>query len=122
LHRFHLAGWGFYLKASCEVDEQGKLHSFGLRLGTSENPKGSTFLVVDCDFAARTKSPGKFVSKLDDTVTFTIDRTEVCYNIFGIPWSAFIADDSLFVKGVLRLSVDLMVVEQPQLQARHYLT
>jgi hypothetical protein len=122
LHRFHLAGWGFYLKASCEVDEQGKLHSFGLRLGTSENPKGSTFLVVDCDFAARTKSPGKFVSKLDDTVTFTIDRTEVCYNIFGIPWSTFIADDSLFVKGVLRLSVDLMVVEQPQLQARHYLT
>jgi hypothetical protein len=59
---------------------------------------------------------------LEDKVTFTINRAEVCYDLFDIPWSTFLADDSLFINGVLRLRVDLMVVEQPKLQARSYLT
>jgi hypothetical protein len=122
LHRFRLAGWGFYLKASCEMDEQSKLYSFGLWLGTFEKPNGSTCLTVDCEFASRTRVRGKFVSKLEDKVTFTINRAEVYYDLFDIPWSTFLADDSLFINGVLRLRVDLMVVEQPKLQARSYLT
>jgi hypothetical protein len=65
---------------------------------------------------------GKFVSKLEDKVTFTINRAKVYYDLFDIPWSTFLADDSLFINGVLRLRVDLMVVEQPKLQARSYLT
>jgi hypothetical protein len=115
LHRFPLAGWGFYLKASCEMDEESKLYSFGLRLGTFENPKESTSLTVDYEFAVRTRLPGEFLSKLEDKVTFTFDRTEVCYDLFDIPWSTFIADDSLFINGVLRLRVDLMVVKHHQL-------
>ncbi|XBH74280.1 hypothetical protein VPH35_101262 [Triticum aestivum] len=112
---FRLAGRDFLLMASCEMDEQSKSYSFGLWLGV-KNVKGSTCLAVDYEFAARTRSSGNFVSKLKEKATFTGDWMAVGReDIFGAPWSTFIADDNLFIEDVLHLRADLAVPQQPEL-------
>ncbi|XBH74281.1 hypothetical protein VPH35_101263 [Triticum aestivum] len=123
-HCFWLAGWRFYLKASCEMNEQRKLCTFGLWVGVRENPKGSTDLTVDIELAARVGSSGKFVSELEDTFTFnSSDRLYGCNDLFDMPWSMFIADDDVFIDGVLHLRADLGVaVGRPELQSWRYLT
>uniref|UniRef100_M8CCM3 Kelch repeat and BTB domain-containing protein 8 n=1 Tax=Aegilops tauschii TaxID=37682 RepID=M8CCM3_AEGTA len=116
-HPFRLLGWGFYLMATCEMDEQSKLCSFGLWLGVAKNMKGSSCFMVDYEFAARKRSSGKFVRKLEGKIS-TTDETHGCSDLFGIPWSTFIANDNLFINGVLHLRADLRVLlGQPKLQA-----
>ncbi|KAM3231439.1 hypothetical protein ACQJBY_061553 [Aegilops geniculata] len=117
-HYFWLAGWGFYVNAFCKMDDQS-ICTFGLSLRACEIPKGSTDLTVDMELAARHGSSGKFVSELEDKVTFdSLDWMEGCNGIFGMPWSTFIADDDLFIDGVLHLRADLRVaVGQPELQS-----
>uniref|UniRef100_A0A453E8V6 BTB domain-containing protein n=1 Tax=Aegilops tauschii subsp. strangulata TaxID=200361 RepID=A0A453E8V6_AEGTS len=112
---FHLAGQKFYLMADCVLDEQTELYSFGLWLGIYGNSvSGSS--CFDVEFAARTRSSGKFLSKYVGRHTFSGSLLEGCDDLFGVPWSTFIADDSLFIDGVLHLRVDLTAVEQPELQ------
>ncbi|VAH73741.1 unnamed protein product [Triticum turgidum subsp. durum] len=107
---FHLAGQKFYLMANCVLDEQTELYSFGLWLGIYGNSISGS-LCFDIEFAARTRSSGKFLSKYGGRHTFSGPLLEGCDDLFGVPWSTFIADDSLFIDGVLHLRVDLTAVE-----------
>uniref|UniRef100_M8BEG1 Kelch-like ECH-associated protein 1 n=1 Tax=Aegilops tauschii TaxID=37682 RepID=M8BEG1_AEGTA len=111
---FHLAGHKFYLLANCKMVEQATSYSFALSLHIFDEPAGS--ICLDIEFAARTKPIGKFVSKYGYKNTMTGDWSQGCSDLFGMPWSTFIADDSLFIDGVLYLRADLTLVEQPELQ------
>ncbi|XBI85901.1 hypothetical protein VPH35_093957 [Triticum aestivum] len=111
---FHLAGHKFYLLANCKMVEQATSYSFALSLHIFDEPAGS--ICLDIEFAARTKPLGKFVSKYGYKNTMTGDCSQGCGDLFGMPWSTFIADDSLFIDGVLHLRADLTLVEQPELQ------
>ncbi|KAM3279751.1 hypothetical protein ACQJBY_046862 [Aegilops geniculata] len=115
-HDFRLAGWkgSIYLSPVCTMNEQSKLSTFGLQLIGF----GSTDLTVDIEFAARTRSSGKFVSKYSCKHTFTSAWLKKCDDLFGVPWSTFIADDNIFIDGVLHLRADLVADQQTdQLQA-----
>ncbi|KAM3279753.1 hypothetical protein ACQJBY_046864 [Aegilops geniculata] len=114
-HGFRVAGWkgNIHLNPVCTMDEQSRVCTFGLCL----MGLGPTDLTVDIEFAARIRSSGKFESKYRCKGTFTHDSLEICDDLFGVPWSTFIADDNLFIDGVLHLRADLAVVQQPQLHA-----
>ncbi|XBI75205.1 hypothetical protein VPH35_068604 [Triticum aestivum] len=120
-HSFRLARWkgGIFFNPVCTMNKQSKLCTFGLKLmGFSDNQKVSTVsTVVDIEFAARTRSSGKFERKYRSKGTFTGDWSVKCDDLFGVPWSMFIADEDLFIDGVLHLRADLAVVRQPQLHA-----
>lgn len=115
-HLFHLAGRDFFLTAACEMDEQSKAYSFGLFIAMTRMPKGPTCLTVDFEFAARTRSPGKFVTRWEDKHTIGDDWMLGCGDLFEVPWSTFIASDNHFIDGVLHLRADLrVVVAHPEL-------
>ncbi|KAJ3692196.1 hypothetical protein LUZ60_012546 [Juncus effusus] len=108
---FHLASQGFFLSAHCNLDQQSSFHCFGLFLGMQE--KGSSSVTVDYEFAARTRPSGEFVSKYKGYYTFTGGKAVGYRNLFAIPWSSFMADDSLFfIDGVLHLRAEL-TIKQP---------
>ncbi|CAM0877692.1 unnamed protein product [Alopecurus aequalis] len=113
---FYVAGWEFYLNSVCQMDENSKSYRFGFSFGIVEKPEDATCLTLDSEIAARTRPSGKFVPKWKGKVRFTGAGMRGSYDLFGVEWSKFIADDSLFIDGVLHLKVDLTVVEQPQLQ------
>lgn len=103
---FHLGGQGFFLSAHCNMDQQSSFHCFGLFLGMQE--KGSVSFAVDYEFAARTKPNEEYLSKYKGTYTFTGGKAVGYRNLFGIPWTAFMADDSpYFIKGILHLRAEL---------------
>ncbi|RWR80254.1 BTB/POZ domain-containing protein POB1 isoform X1 [Cinnamomum micranthum f. kanehirae] len=105
---FHLGGQGFFLSAHCNMDQQSSFHCFGLFLGMQE--KGSVSFAVDYEFAARTKVAGEFVSKYKGNYTFTGGKAVGYRNLFAIPWTNFIAEDSLyFIDGVLHLRAELTI-------------
>lgn len=108
---FHLASQGFFLSAHCNLDQQSSFHCFGLFLGMQE--KGSTSVTVDYEFAARTRPSGEFVSKYKGYYTFTGGKAVGYRNLFAIPWTSFMAEDSLFfIDGVLHLRAEL-TIKQP---------
>ncbi|KAG8058656.1 hypothetical protein GUJ93_ZPchr0002g23111 [Zizania palustris] len=108
---FHLSGQGFFLSAHCNMEQQSTLYCFGLFLGMQE--KGSLSVTVDYEFAARTRPSGEFVSKYKGNYTFTGGKAVGYRNLFAIPWSTFVADDSLFfIDGVLHLRAEL-TIKQP---------
>ncbi|KAJ0986230.1 hypothetical protein J5N97_004586 [Dioscorea zingiberensis] len=111
---FHLGGQGFFLSAHCNMDQQSSFHCFGLFLGMQE--KGSVSFTVDYEFAARTRPAGEFVSKYKGYYTFTGGKAVGYRNLFAIPWTSFMADDSLyFINGVLHLRAELTIKQsQPQ--------
>ncbi|KAJ9171465.1 hypothetical protein P3X46_014832 [Hevea brasiliensis] len=105
---FHLGGQGFFLSAHCNMDQQSSFHCFGLFLGMQE--KGSVNLAVDYEFAARTKPTEEFVSKYKGNYTFTGGKAVGYRNLFAIPWTSFMAEDSLyFINGVLHLRAELTI-------------
>nr|XP_010925791.1 BTB/POZ domain-containing protein POB1 isoform X2 [Elaeis guineensis] len=108
---FHLGGQGFFLSAHCNLDQQNSFHCFGLFLGMQE--KGSISFTVDYEFAARARPSGEFVSKYKGYYTFTGGKAVGYRNLFAIPWTSFMADDSLFfINGVLHLRAEL-TIKQP---------
>ncbi|KAM0929322.1 hypothetical protein ACQ4PT_001708 [Festuca glaucescens] len=111
---FHLVGLQFFLTACCELDQQSNYNSFGLWLGIDEEPDKPISLTIDLEFAARVKLSGQFVSKFEGRYAVTDDSMRGCNDLFHVPWSTFIADDSLFIDGVLHLRADLTVVKQPE--------
>ncbi|KQK12307.1 hypothetical protein BRADI_1g02840v3 [Brachypodium distachyon] len=115
-HRFYLAGQEFCLVAACESDEENESHGFCIYLGISNKPEGSPDMTVDFEFSASKRSPRKFDDGSCSQHTFTDDPECAFKGLFCTPWLAFIADDSLFIDGVLHMRSDLAVVEQPQLQ------
>ncbi|GAV77002.1 BTB domain-containing protein/BACK domain-containing protein [Cephalotus follicularis] len=105
---FHLGGQGFFLSAHCNMDQQSSFHCFGLFLGMQE--KGSVSFAVDYEFAARSKPTEEFVSKYKGNYTFTGGKAVGYRNLFAIPWTSFMADDSLyFINGVLHLRAELTI-------------
>jgi hypothetical protein len=115
-HPFHLAGQGFILMASCNKDGQSGLYRFGLFLCIDRALKGSRCVTVDYEFAARTRPSRQFVSKFNASHTFIGGVLVGCHDLFSVPWSTFVADDSLFIDGLLHLRVDLTVVGQTEPQ------
>ncbi|GLT84705.1 hypothetical protein SLE2022_029220 [Rubroshorea leprosula] len=105
---FHLGGQGFFLSAHCNMDQQSSFHCFGLFLGMQE--KGSVSFAVDYEFAARIKPTDEFVSKYKGNYTFTGGKAVGYRNLFAIPWTSFMADDSIyFINGVLHLRAELTI-------------
>ncbi|KAM0927817.1 hypothetical protein ACQ4PT_002079 [Festuca glaucescens] len=111
--QLNLAGLDFVLVATCNMGQLSGLYSFGLFFFI-ERPKGS--VTVDYEFSARTRASGKFVARFQSKHTFT-DRLMVgCNDVFGIPWPSFMADENLFIDGVLHLRADCRVLEQQEPQ------
>ncbi|EOX95807.1 POZ/BTB containin G-protein 1 isoform 3 [Theobroma cacao] len=105
---FHLGGQGFFLSAHCNMDQQSSFHCFGLFLGMQE--KGSLSFAVDYEFAARSKPTEEFVSKYKGNYTFTGGKAVGYRNLFAIPWTSFMAEDSLyFINGILHLRAELTI-------------
>lgn len=105
---FNLGGQGFFLSAHCNMDQQSSFHCFGLFLGMQE--KGSVTFAVDYEFAARSKPTEEFVSKYKGNYTFTGGKAVGYRNLFAIPWTSFMAEDSLFfINGVLHLRAELTI-------------
>uniref|UniRef100_A0ACD5WDE4 Uncharacterized protein n=2 Tax=Avena sativa TaxID=4498 RepID=A0ACD5WDE4_AVESA len=113
---FFLAGHEFRLAATCEMNEAGDsdMYSFGLYIELCSMPECSESVTIDFEFGAKKKPSGKFVSQSNNVLVFSEGELMLgCEDIFGTPWWAFIADDNLFIDGVLNLRADLSVVEQP---------
>ncbi|XP_010669540.2 BTB/POZ domain-containing protein POB1 [Beta vulgaris subsp. vulgaris] len=105
---FHLGGQGFFLSAHCNMDQQSSFHCFGLFLGMQE--KGSVTFAVDYEFAARSKPTEDFQSKYKGNYTFMGGKAVGYRNLFGIPWTSFMAEDSLyFIDGILHLRAELTI-------------
>ncbi|KAK3024501.1 hypothetical protein RJ639_043818 [Escallonia herrerae] len=105
---FHLGGQGFFLSAHCNMDQQSSFHCFGLFLGMQE--KGSVTFAVDYEFAARSKPNEDYISKYKGNYTFTGGKAVGYRNLFGIPWTSFMAEDSLyFINGILHLRAELTI-------------
>ncbi|XP_010251562.1 PREDICTED: BTB/POZ domain-containing protein POB1 isoform X1 [Nelumbo nucifera] len=105
---FHLGGQGFFLSAHCNMDQQSSFHCFGLFLGMQE--KGSVSFAVDYEFAARSKPTEEYVSKYKGNYTFTGGKAVGYRNLFAIPWTSFVAEDSLyFINGILHLRAELTI-------------
>lgn len=105
---FHLGGQGFFLSAHCNMDQQSSFHCFGLFLGMQE--KGSVSFAVDYEFAARAKPSDEYMSKYKGNYTFTGGKAVGYRNLFGIAWTAFTAEDSIyFINGTLHLRAELTI-------------
>ncbi|KAL0711393.1 hypothetical protein Bca4012_018371 [Brassica carinata] len=105
---FHLGGQGFFLSAHCNMDQQSSFYCFGLFLGMQE--KGAVSFGVDYEFAARQKPSQDYSSKYKGTYTFTGGKAVGYRNLFAIPWTSFIAEDSqYFINGVLHLRAELTI-------------
>ncbi|CAL5360156.1 unnamed protein product [Camellia sinensis] len=105
---FHLGGQGFFLSAHCNMDQHSSVHCFGLFLGMQE--KGSVTFAVDYEFAARLKPTEEYVSKYKGNYTFTGGKAVGYRNLFGIAWTLFMAEDSLFfINGILHLRAELTI-------------
>ncbi|KAF5730047.1 hypothetical protein HS088_TW20G00417 [Tripterygium wilfordii] len=105
---FHLGGRGFFLSAHCNMDQQSSFHCFGLFLGMQE--KGSVTSSVDYEFATRIKPFEEYASNHIGNYNFTVLKAVGYRNLFGIPWTALMADESLyFINGILHLQTELTV-------------
>ncbi|KAF8032499.1 hypothetical protein BT93_D1419 [Corymbia citriodora subsp. variegata] len=105
---FHLGGQGFFLSAHCNMDQQSSFHCFGLFLGMQE--KGSVTFAVDYEFAARSKPTEEYISKYKGNYTFTGGKAVGYRNLFAIPWTNFMAEDShYFINGILHLRAELTI-------------
>ncbi|CAA0838794.1 BTB/POZ domain-containing protein [Striga hermonthica] len=105
---FHLGGHGFFLSGHCDVDQNSSFHCFGLFLGMQG--KRSSGIKVDYDFSSRMRPTEEFVSKYKGNYTLTGGKAVGFRNLFGVTWTAFLADESpYFVEGVLHLRVELTV-------------
>ncbi|KAF8104700.1 hypothetical protein N665_0170s0073 [Sinapis alba] len=111
---FHLGGQGFFLSAHCNMDQQSSFHCFGLFLGMQE--KGAVSFGVDYEFAAREKPSQDYATKYKGNYTFTGGKAVGYRNLFGIPWTSFIAEDSqFFINGILHLRAELTIKRSTEL-------
>ncbi|KAA3471787.1 BTB/POZ domain-containing protein POB1-like [Gossypium australe] len=105
---FHLGGQGFFLSAHCNMDQQSSFHCLGLFLGMQE--KGSASFTVDYEFAARLKPTEEFACKYKGNYTFTGGKAVGYRNLFAVPWTSFMAEDSIyFINGILHLRAELTI-------------
>uniref|UniRef100_A0ACD5XJE3 Uncharacterized protein n=1 Tax=Avena sativa TaxID=4498 RepID=A0ACD5XJE3_AVESA len=113
-HSFYLAGHQLRLSAVCEMRKDSKYYSFSFYLFCDR--KSSKLVTLDYEFAARIKPSQKFVSLCNYENTFKEGWGWGIEDLFQTPWSTFIADDNLFIDGVLHLRADVAVVRQPEIE------
>ncbi|KAK6136581.1 hypothetical protein DH2020_029671 [Rehmannia glutinosa] len=71
---------------------------------------GSVTFAVDYEFAARSKPTEEYISKYKGNYTFTGGKAVGYRNLFSIPWTSFMAEDSLyFINGILHLRAELTI-------------
>lgn len=106
---FPLGEQWFCLSARCNMDQQNSSHCFGLFLVMHFKESVSS-LNVQYEFAARSKSTEEYISRCKGSYTFTAGQSVGYRNLFGIPWTTFIADNSnYFIKGLLHLRAELTI-------------
>ena len=107
---FHLGEQGFFLSAHCHKDQQNSSHCFGLYLGMQDRGKGPVSITLDYEYAARAKPTEEYISRYKGNYTFTGGKAVGFRNLFGIPWTSFMADDSAyFIKGLLHIRAELTI-------------
>ncbi|XP_050375672.1 BTB/POZ domain-containing protein POB1-like [Argentina anserina] len=105
---FHLGGQGFFLSAHCNMDQQNSFQCLGLFLGMQE--KGSVSFAVDYEFQVRQKPEEDFKMKYKGTYTFTGGKAVGYRNLLSVPWTTFMADDSVyFINSVLHIRAELHI-------------
>ncbi|KAF3962907.1 hypothetical protein CMV_012639 [Castanea mollissima] len=97
-------------RQQCVVYLDLKREECSLLFPTGMQEKGSVTFAVDYEFAARSKPTEEYVSKYKGNYTFTGGKAVGYRNLFSIPWTAFMADDSLyFIDGVVHLRAELTI-------------
>ncbi|XP_020204647.1 BTB/POZ domain-containing protein At2g46260 isoform X2 [Cajanus cajan] len=105
---FSLGKQGFLLSPRCYEDRQNSSHCFGLFLVMQF--KQSVSLHVEYEFFARSKFTLEYLTRCKGNYTLTAGKSVGHRNLFGIPWTEFIADNSHhFINGLLHLKVELTV-------------
>ncbi|XP_068469330.1 BTB/POZ domain-containing protein POB1-like isoform X1 [Phaseolus vulgaris] len=105
---FHLGKELFFLSVGCDVDHHNPFYCFGLFLAVKL--KESDSLGVECEFAARSKFTEEYITIRKGIYTFTGGKVVGHRNLFAIPWTTFIAEDSqYFIKGLLHLRAELTI-------------
>ncbi|KAL3818399.1 hypothetical protein ACJIZ3_004304 [Penstemon smallii] len=108
LHEFQFGGQAFYL--SCTLSNLGKKTYFGMSLGMRK--KGGSEeqqyeLTVEYKFGLWGSD---HVPKFSTKTTFTGGKEYGCRNLFGVPWTGLIADDSPYLfNGTLDLRAELAI-------------
>ncbi|CAL5437597.1 unnamed protein product [Camellia sinensis] len=106
---FHLGEQGFFLSARCNMDQQSSFRCFGFFLGIIE--EGAVTVAVDYEFAARSKPTEEYRCKCKGNRTFTGGQFVGYRNLFSLPWTAFMADESCynFINEILDLQAVLTI-------------
>lgn len=104
----HRKGPCFYLFARCNKDQHTSLDHFGLFLYKPVGGNNKT-CTIDCEFQVMKDPSEGFQGKHKaDNCTLTEGECVGNENMFGIPWTDFMADDSkYFIDGILHLVVDI---------------
>ncbi|CAM0952990.1 unnamed protein product [Alopecurus aequalis] len=109
LQKFRFAGHVFSLSARCNMDSY---HCFGLLIEMLED-KGPVKGTIDYKFEATTAPWHKGVTMYECTSTDSREAVE-CKDLYGIPWSEFIADDSpSFIGNFLNLKIHMKMTPKP---------
>jgi hypothetical protein len=113
-YSFYLAliGQEFHLVGGCELAETSNSCTFGLYLQMQWDPEGSKPIILECEFAAKRKTSGKFEGLCDPELTINNELAHEYDDLFEMSWLVFIADNDLF----MNLRGDVAVVGQPKLQ------
>jgi hypothetical protein len=92
--------------------------TFGLYLEMQWDPEDSKPILLEFEFAAKRKTSGNFVELCNYEITFNSEWAAHGYDdLFEMPWLEFIANNGLFIDGVLHLRANVAMVGQPKLQA-----
>jgi hypothetical protein len=107
---FCCAGQGFFLSAHCNMEPS---NSFGLLIEMLED-KRSPRRTMAYTIQVKIKSLQDFVTVHKGTFTSDSRDAAGCNDLFGLPWSEFITDNSpFFIDDKLHLRVFAVMKPQP---------
>jgi hypothetical protein len=81
------------------------------------DPESLKPIILECEFAAKRKTSGKFEDLCDAELTINNELAHGYDDLFEMSRLEFIANNDLFIDGVLHLRADVAVVGEPKLQA-----
>jgi hypothetical protein len=106
--QFRFMGHLFVLSAHCNMDSS---NSFGLLLEMPVEDKELVRRTIDYKFEAKTRLTLEFDTKYESTCTIGSREDVRCKDLFSVPWTNFIADDSpFFIDDILHLRIHLKIV------------
>ncbi|XP_057451826.1 BTB/POZ domain-containing protein At2g46260-like [Lotus japonicus] len=110
---FPFGGLIFILSASCRKAEHDSPHGFGFAVGRRKWCKGGS-IDADYKFAVMLRPTKKFATLHISNSVFIYGKFKGCKNLFGVPWTSFIAEDSpFFIEGILHLRAKLTIRRCP---------